>query len=62
MHDNRDPFQSAEINPFTGEVQHRNNGGGAIILLLVLAPIIMASTVFLAVIFPVAGFGALIVG
>lgn len=62
MNDNRNPFQSAEINPFTGEVQHRNNGGGAIMLLFVLAPFIMASTVFLAVIFPVAGCGALVVG
>lgn len=62
MNDNRNPFQSAEINPFTGEIQHRNNGGGAIMLLFVLAPFIMASSIFLAVIFPVAGCGALVVG
>ncbi|NMN04856.1 MULTISPECIES: hypothetical protein [unclassified Novosphingobium] len=63
MNDHHNPFQhDVEIDMFTGEVRHRNNGGGAIILLLVLAPIIMASTVFLAVIFPVAGCGALVVG
>jgi hypothetical protein len=56
------PFQGPEYDPVTGQTYHRDNGGGAIILLLVLAPFIMASTVFLAVVFPVAGCGALVVG
>jgi hypothetical protein len=56
------PFQGPEYDPVTGQTYHRNNGGGAIILLFVLLPFIMASSFFLAVVFPVAGCGALVIG
>lgn len=64
MNNNPNPFiNDTEIDPFTGQIRHRNNnGGGGIILLFALLPVIMASTVFLAVIFPVAGCGALAIG
>ncbi len=61
MNSNQNPFDQTEVDPFTGQVYQRNNGG-AVMLLFVLLPFIMASSVFLAVIFPVAGCGALVIG